>query len=213
MRELLADNISLYNQLEDFRGHASGLRPRIREVPSLSSWVYCFAAYMAVLTPDPRTREMLAYCRLIFSEALKHGGNGWLEYDQTFRRQLAVDPFLPWHSLVPGLQAAAILSTCPSGGQFCTICCEPDHSAGQCALSVVQPPVYSRSGELSQWARVNICLSWNQGRCSFPRSCSCRHVYSVCRRDHRAIDCHDAPSGFSSSKRPAGPKLPVSSRS
>ena len=53
MRELLADNISLYNQLEDFRGHTSGFCPHVREVPSLSSWVYCFAAYMAVLTPDP----------------------------------------------------------------------------------------------------------------------------------------------------------------
>ena len=45
MRELLAD-ISLYNQLEDFCGHTSGLRSRVREVSSLSLWVYCFAAYM-----------------------------------------------------------------------------------------------------------------------------------------------------------------------
>ena len=82
MRELLADNIS-YNQFEDFHVHTSRLCPRVREVPSLSSWVYCFAAYMAVLTPDPQTREMLAYCRLIFREALRHWGNGWLEYDCT----------------------------------------------------------------------------------------------------------------------------------
>ena len=78
MRELLTDHISLYNQLEDFHGHTSGLCPCIREVPLLMSWVYCFAAYMAILTPDPQTCEMLAYCRLIIREALHHRG---LEYD------------------------------------------------------------------------------------------------------------------------------------
>ena len=70
MRDLLADNISLHNQMEDFHGHIwpstpAHLRPRLREVPSLSSWVYCFCAYIAVLTPDARTQELLAYCRLI----------------------------------------------------------------------------------------------------------------------------------------------------
>ena len=84
----------------------------------LSSWVYFFAEYMAVLTLNLRTHEMLAYCRLVNHEALRHGDDGWLEYDCTFRHQAAVDPSLPWHSLVPGLQAATILSTHPSGGNF-----------------------------------------------------------------------------------------------
>ena len=60
MRDLIADNISLHNQLEDFHGHIwpttpAHLRPRLREVPSLSSWVHCFCAYIAVLAPDART--------------------------------------------------------------------------------------------------------------------------------------------------------------
>ena len=33
MRELLADNISLYKQLEDFCGHTSGFHPNVLEVP------------------------------------------------------------------------------------------------------------------------------------------------------------------------------------
>ena len=61
MRDLLADNISLHNQLEDFHGHIwpstpAHLRPRLREVPSLSSWVHCFCGYIAVLTPDAHTQ-------------------------------------------------------------------------------------------------------------------------------------------------------------
>ena len=75
------------------------------------------------------TRDMLAYCRLIIREALRHGGNGWQEYDRTFRRQAAIDPHLPWHTLHPGLQAATVLSNRgTSGGTICIICREPDHS-------------------------------------------------------------------------------------
>ena len=60
----------------------------------------------------------------------------WLTGER-LRCKAAVDSSLLWHSLVPGLQVATILSTCPSGGLFCTICREPDHSASQCASSSV----------------------------------------------------------------------------
>ena len=45
IRDLLADNIALHNQLEDLHDHTTSLNSRFREVPSLASWVYCFAAY------------------------------------------------------------------------------------------------------------------------------------------------------------------------
>ena len=51
MRELLADNISLVQQLESIQGfsrlHLVGAnRPRLREITSLSTWIYCFLGYM-----------------------------------------------------------------------------------------------------------------------------------------------------------------------
>ena len=51
MRDLLTDNISLLQQLETFNnncqlpGLPGALRPRLRKVTSLGSWVYCFLAY------------------------------------------------------------------------------------------------------------------------------------------------------------------------
>ena len=54
MRELLADSISLHNQLESVHGplHSfftpGSLWAHILEVLSLLSWVYCFAAYVAI---------------------------------------------------------------------------------------------------------------------------------------------------------------------
>ena len=206
MRDLLADNISLHNQLEDFHGHIwpstpAHLRPRLREVPSLSSWVYCFCAYIAVLSPDARTRELLAYCRLIIREALRHGGTGWQEYDRTFRRQAAINTSLPWNVLVPGLQAATLLGN-RSGppGLFCGLCREPD-GTGQCALSVTQQPASSSSP--ATFSRrpscpetvAGICASWNQGRFAFPGYCSFRHICAVCRSNHQGVDCPVAPVG------------------
>ena len=149
-----------------------------------------------------RTHEMLVYCRLIIPEALRHGGDGWLEYDRTFWCQAAVDPSLPWHSLVPGLQAATILNARPSGGAVLHDLLQARSlSRSVCPFSCPA----SRVLGLLQRARVNICLSWNQGRCSFPRSCSYRHVCSVCRRDHRAIDCPDAPLGLAPQSVQLGP--------
>ena len=92
MRDLLADNITLHDQLEDLHGHTTSLNPRLREVPSLASWVYCFAAYTAMCSEDSRTRDMLAYYRLIIHEALRRGG-------AVGRSMTAIDPHLPWHSL------------------------------------------------------------------------------------------------------------------
>ena len=96
---------------------------------------------MAVLTPDPATRDQLAYARLIIREALRHGGQGWLDYDRAFRQQVAADPSMRWNTLLPGLQAATILGR--GGGQglaFCTLCRGSDHTRSQCALLYLQPP-------------------------------------------------------------------------
>ena len=124
MRDLLSDNIAVGNQLEAIQGPlinsvtTAALRPRIREVPSLTSWVFCYLAYVAVRTSDQTTWDLITYCRLIVREALRHGGQGWQEYDRSFRAQ-----------------AATNLSQRAAGGSFCTLCRGVDHSSSQCSLS------------------------------------------------------------------------------
>ena len=66
MRDLLTDNVSLIQQLDTFGGNQAFpslpgmLRPRLREVTSLPSWIYCFLAYIAIRTNDQGVRDMLA---------------------------------------------------------------------------------------------------------------------------------------------------------
>ena len=201
MRELLSDNIALMQQLEDIQGFPvatlGAARPRLREVTSLPTWCYCFLGYMAMamLTPDPTTRDQLAYARLIIREALRHGGQGWRDYDRAFRQQRAADHTLPWNTLLPGLQAATILGQGRGqGSTFCTLCRGVDHIRSQCALLYLQPPPSGTAPpDPVTGAKRNICISWNKGACIFPSSCSYRHVCANCQLQHKAKDCPRTP--------------------
>lgn len=221
MRDLLADNIALVSQLSSLHGTVplpltTVQRTRLREVPSLVSWMYCFAAYVAIRTPDTLTRQMLAYARLIIREALRHGGGGWAEYDRVFRRQISINPALSWNILEPSLQAATILGQRTSEGMLCTLCQECDHSANQCALAPLQQQLQTLPVAVSSAAPAaiyrppkrpetlqRICVSWNKGTCARPQ-CSFRHICATCRKAHKARECPDTPAD-SEYKLPAGP--------
>ena len=207
MRDLLTNNISLHDQLEAVQGPLlnisipGALRARLREVPSLVSWVFCFTAYVAVRTQDPSTRDMLTYCRLIIREALRHGGQGWQDYDRSFQSQAAIDQSLRWNVILPDLQASTILGQRAGGGTYCSLCRGVDHVSTQCALGFMQQPLttqhptvtaipFSGSSHRPRQPSVRpICNSWNAGRCIYPGTCSFRHICATCRQCHPARDC------------------------
>lgn len=214
MRELLTDNITLLQQLDVMNMQCSlpalpgVMRPRLREVTTLPSWLYCFLAYVAIRSSDPETRDMLAYGRLLIRESQRHGGSGWLAYDKVFRQQAALDSTLRWNSIHPGIQAATLTgSITPSGVPvFCTLCREPGHASSDCALAYLQQPVTQSAAAAAipprrpvaprfyqpsrrQSFAEAICYSWNAGRCIYPGSCHFRHVCSRCHQQHMARDC------------------------
>jgi len=211
MRDLLADNIALLNQMTSLSGttsipFATMNRTRLREVPSLVSWIYCFNAYMAVRTTDAQTQDMLAYSRLLIREALRHGGSGWMEYDRVFRRQIAINPQMAWNTLQPGLQAATILGQGASSGVYCMYCQECDHATRQCALAPLQQQLRSNvfttttqpTTEAGRPPRrmeslMRICINWNRGTCN-RQDCSFRHVCAGCQKNHKARFCPDLPA-------------------
>ena len=228
--------MSLCSQLEAFPGaqHAlTGLpKPRLREVQSPLTWVSSFLAYVAVLTPDPQTRDLLTYGRLVVREAQRHSGPGWSEYDKIFRQHAALDPSVKWNELNPSLHASTVLTYRSGPSQCCGLCYEPDHNATQCAMLALQPQppslpqAYRRQppgqpsptqqgGPIRRPVRPEtlerICVSWNRGRCSYP-SCNFRHICATCkRRGHKAKECEETPqdshyklSLANSSKPPTG---------
>lgn len=146
MRDLLTDNIALYDQIEVVYGQTPIVpipgvpRSRFRDVPTMSSWLYCFLAYVAVRTTDDFTRNMLTYARLITREALRHGGSGWQDHDRDFWHQVEIDTTLPLNTLLPDLQSTTILGHRTGSGTFYVLCRSVDHVASQCALQWLQNP-------------------------------------------------------------------------
>ena len=109
-----------------------------------------------------------------------------------FRRQLVVNPLLPWNTLEPGLLAATVLGQRSStGGTYCAHCRESDHSSQQCALASLQQQLTSTTpGSALQVATrtrssartprrletaLNLCMNWNRGLCERV-NCIYRHV-------------------------------------
>ena len=147
MKDLLADNMSLCNQLEALPGaqhvYTSLPKPRLREIQSPLTWVSCFLVYVAVLTPDAKTRDLLTYGRLIVREAQRHNGPGWCDYDKIFRQHAAIDETVKWNEINPSLHASTVLTYRSGPSQCCGLCHEPDHSATECAMLALQPqPLY-----------------------------------------------------------------------
>ena len=164
---------------------------------------------MAVCTGDAHTKSMFAYACLIIREAQRHGGSGWLDYDQVFRQQTVLGPSVKWNELHPGIQAATLVGRSSGLVPLCRICREPDHSAAQCALSYTQLQGSARGDDYADWQsgsllpprrlhQDRICASWNSSQCVFPGACKFRHICLTCYQAHRARDCTatPAPSNF-----------------
>jgi len=170
---------------------------------------------------------MLTYARLITREALRHGGSGWQDYDRNFRRQVEIDPTLPWNTLLPDLQSTTILGHQSGGGTFCVLCRGVDHVASQCALQWLQNPVTTSTIQLPGSSvnrrqqrplrspsshQARICTSWNMGSCNYPGTCTYRHICCSCQLSHRAKDCPDTPedSFFKRGGQPSAQSTPPS---
>ena len=202
MKELLTDNMTLCHQLEAFPTNqhifTETAKPRLRLPPHVG---LLLPAYVAVLTNDSRTRNLLTYGRLVVREAQRHSGPGWIEYDRIFRQHAALSPSTVWHELNPSLHTSTVLSYRAGPGKICGLCHKPDHVAEACAMQVLQPqpsPIsmaqsYPLGGHSTQsvagpirWPAhqetlERICISWNRGRCSFPLS-KFRHVCTTCKQ-------------------------------
>ena len=161
------------------------LKPCLREVSTLPTWVYCFLAYVGMRTEDGQVRDMLAYApRLIIREAQRQGEAGWLDYSMFFWQQAALDASIRWNTLDSSIQASTLVGRAPSYTVVCGLCREPDDVASQCALSYLTPPkspasqadptarlLSARMSARQPESKEGICISWNTGRCTFPGQC------------------------------------------
>ena len=215
LKELLPDNIAALDQNASLARPHDQL-PKQREVSSILTWVSAFTTYTAIVSEahPSRTKELLAYMRLMVREARRSNNKGWLCYDRIFRQNAAANPSLSWANLDPSLHSSFCLGSEPPP-MVCSLCNELDHKTEDCALSVPAPnqpfppktpPARATHSSKQRPARAKFCLSWNSGQCMLPGTCEYLHECHTCHEDHRAKDCDLTPPD-SVFKRPKRQKL------
>ena len=188
---------------------------RRRKVTDIATWVQCFATYVGVLagmSPEA-IPELMAYLVHIVRVSQDFGGLAWVNYDSAFRRQAASTGNRQWSRVNPSLY-----SICFSGvartSKRCDLCLSLTHEVKDCALAnegdhdvgsrlkAIESAVLAltsatpstSTGPPNRSSRTEICRSWNENRCSFPR-CRYRHVCRVCEGPRPALECCERPLG------------------
>ena len=196
--------------------HHLATRPKLRRIPSILSWVSCFAVYVAVLSESQPhlVQSRLAYMCLIIREARRAGGDGWVSYDAVYRQNAAQDNTTDWSKLDASLHSSTFLSTRRTNTTFCSLCFESDHTSSSCALAPLMseggrssPPIPTRTYHTNKGfhipdqafcpsqpyprssAQFPICQSWNKGKCVKAPHCRFRHICATCSEDHKAANC------------------------
>ena len=116
MRELLSDNMALYQQWEGTQGvvDVASLYLQVsihitwRSHPSPCEYS-ASSPIAAVCAPDEASQNLLIYCQLLIREALRHGEEQWREYNRLFHSQAAINPLVSWNTICASLQAATLL--------------------------------------------------------------------------------------------------------
>ena len=121
--------------------HISGLK--LREINNPLTWVFTFLSFIAAKTTSEPTRDLVAYAQIVIQLAQRHGGLGWITYDQSFRQQMAGGAAVPWKEVNASLLSATVLAPqpeCTTRRLHCSFCQGADHSSQECALNPVKDP-------------------------------------------------------------------------
>ena len=199
MKEILSDNVSLLQRLGEISSgqlpHNPSLSVKLRVVPDILTWVYCFLEYISIQSQDKFTRDLVTYARVIVHLAQRHGGKGWLDYDKIFRLQTAANPSVSWGEINPSLMAATVL-VASSGGTMCLLCHQSDHQTNECALQALEDHSQQPPGPVRYRQRLrpspldDICRRFNKGLCKAGGECKYRHTCSHCFKGvHPALLC------------------------
>lgn len=135
-----------------------------RKIKDLPSWLEAWTIYAAIYSAahPPRSQELFSYQHLILNAASKFQFGAVLEYDRTFRAQLAANPSLKWDHIAQDLYTTTF-----------------DARAS----------LPFRATEVGQTASTDDCRLFNRGKC-FRKQCRYRHACSKCGSSkHGEADC------------------------
>jgi hypothetical protein len=101
-------------------------------VTSILQWVECFHTYIGVVAQlqPARVMDLLAYASLIVQAARRFKGEGWMQYDNNFRKQAETHPGMRWAEANTSLWTLAFCGAQPR--PHCELCFSIDHESRHC---------------------------------------------------------------------------------
>ena len=168
-------------------------------IPDLSTWMQCFALYVAVLAPHQpeRVGDLMVYMTIIAKASKKYKWPSWVVYDLNFRQEAASNPSQSWSKVDPSMYSQCFLGMARSPEGWYQQCQSLDHTTGNCPsqrslprkrpwqpsprYQSLEPPASSRP----------VCILYNKyhGDCKFGMRCKFWHACSKCKGSHPAKHC------------------------
>lgn len=180
--------------------HATDYFQAKRLIPDLSTWLQCFAIYMAIVIHQHPTRatSLLMYMSTISKLSQKFKWPSWVIYDYTFRQEAAESGKSDWSRVDSSIHAQCFNGMAKSTEGWCRFCHSLDHLLESCPVKPIDPPSAKRKNPNATYPppkrgamASNICIKFNRynGECSFGPSCRYLHICSRCRASHPITQC------------------------
>lgn len=171
-------------------------RQRRGPITDILLWVECFASLTSVLAPrfPEKTPHFMSYMRTIVKAHRSFTGEGWVTYDNCFRRKMARLKSLDWGEIDFTLYNETFTGRAKAVAR-CRHCLSDLHTSQDCEYA---PPTQPNSGPSQPWTRpppryppTAVCQLFNgraSNRCTF-NPCKYAHICSDCRGRHPVSAC------------------------
>ena len=157
---------------------------RKKPINNIITWVQCLARYTAAMAskfPDC-TPGFMSHMLTVLKAYVEVEDPAWRLYDEAYREKMASTGVRLW----PGMDVLVYQEVC--GGR-------PRKSVGwpQVDGKQARPSVGTK--------RPAVCWQFNEGACSYGRTCRFPHVCEVCRGSHPKWQCPSGTGGGKHQKR------------
>ncbi len=182
-----------------------------RHITTIHVWTSAFLVFAAVfLRAHPsRTQELLKYCQIVRTAAMRHVGFGWRNYDIKFRMRQHLNPHRSW-AVIDGELWSIYVSGSPSFQSFQSSqsfrmgngadkgtrgAVRNFRTQGASVQAAGQPRSESQA---AMWRRIianRLCYDFNSSGCSRPQ----------CKFAHKCSKCNESGHGVQKCKQTSKP--------
>ena len=135
MSELLLDNQNTGESSDDKES-----KKKKRRISNILHWEECFNSYISIIATQHSTQvsDLLGYSSLIVHAARKFEGDGWLQYDCSFRKGIVDQSMRKWSEVDLSAWTIALAKANPH--EHCTL-----------SFSLITQQALQRLRRIRQW--------------------------------------------------------------